>query len=375
MRGFVDFYSRNTRQVAAAIDQTEFELRENMGPLDALFPVTSYPSTDLLLLKMKGDITVASIVAPDQELPNDPGQFQLTEELISRTLIGKQHVFTDKEYEALNKMQTYLATGGSQATAIIQATERYLFGIAAEMPMSINAKHLILLMQVLTTGACDYTDPLTGLRVQMTYNDRVSGLFPAALAGNDRWSQPTTAEGLHDLELLSEVWRGIHGSKPRFMLAHYRDLRKLAAQDYTKEALAATVGTDSTLADALYLGTMYDATSLQLQPGALLDLIRERTGVERVLVVDRQYTERALNGVVTKREYLPNHTIVFGDEEGSYERARVPFKENNWSPGVFVRTKELDDAPLRERIAGLTAGMPFVRDGRYLCAQVIDGAA
>jgi hypothetical protein len=375
VKGFVDFYSRNTRQVQAAIDQTEYELRENMGPLDALFPVTTYPATELLLLKMQGDITVASIVAPDQELPNDPGSFKLTEEVLGRTLIGKQHVFTDKEYEMLNKMQTYLAAGGPQANAVITATEQYLYGTAAEMPMAINAKHLILLMEVMSTGACDYTDPLTGLRVQMTYNDRVNALFPAALTDTDRWGQSGTADGLANLELISEAWRSIHGSKPSFMLAHYDDLRALANQESTKEAAAANAtNIDAALANSLYLQSLYDPTSLQLTPGPLLDLIRQRAGVERVLVVDRKYTERNSAGVESKKFFLPEHTIIFGDPDGMYERARVPFKENNWQPGVFVRTKELSDAPLRERIAGMTAGVPFVRDGRYLCAQVIDGA-
>jgi hypothetical protein len=370
---FVEFYSRNTRQVVAAVDQTDRLLRESTAALDTLFPITSYQTTELLLLKMQGNVTVASIVAPDQELPNDNGKFSLTEELLGRTLIGKQHVFTDKEYEGLEKMRTYSASGGPQGTAIVNAYQQYLLGIAADMPAAINAKHLILLMQVMSTGACDYTDPLTGLKVELTYSDRENSLFPSALTAGNRWSQPTTADGLNDLEGLSEAWRLIHGSKPTFLLAHYDDLRNLANHDSTKEALGAIAGTDSTLAASLYLSSMYDRNSLQLNPGPLLELIQARTGVSRVLVVDAKYSETLKNGTKRDAFYLPEKTIIFGDESGSYERARVPFKENGGAPGVYVATKQLDDAPLRERLAGLSAGVPFVRDGRYLCAQVVDG--
>jgi hypothetical protein len=372
---FVDFYNRNTRQVTAAVDQTDFELRESTAPLDTLFPITSYQSTELLLLKMQGNITVASIVAPDKELPNEQHQFALTEEVLGRTLIGKQHVFTDKEYEGLEKMRVYMASGGPQGTAIVNAYEQYLLGIAADMPAAINAKHLILLMQIMTTGACAYTDPLTELRVELTYNDIESTLFPAALAGNARWSQATTAVGLTNLETLAEEWRSIHGAKPSFMLAHYEDLRNLANQTNVKNALAAMAGTDSTLATSVYVPCMYDRTSLELSPGPLLEMIQARTGVSRVLVIDAKYTETTKAGVKRNDYYLPESYIVFGDEAGSYERARVPFKENGWNPGVYVRTKELDDAPLRERIAGMSAGVPFVRDGRFLSAQKIDADA
>lgn len=372
---FVDFYNRNTRQVTAAINQTDYELMESIAPLDALFPITSYQSTELLMLKMQGNITVASIVAPDQELPHEQHSFSLTEEILGRTLIGKQHVFTDKEYEGLEKMRVYMASGGPQGTAIVNAYEQYLLGIAADMPAAINAKHLILLMQVMTTGSCAYTDPLTELRVELTFNDIESTLFPTALSGTARWSQPTTAVGLTNLENLAEAWRSIHGAKPSFMLAHYSDLRDLANQTSVKNALGAMAGTDSTLATSVYVPCMYDRTSLELAPGPLLEMIQARTGVSRVLVVDAKYGETTKAGVKQTAYYLPADYIVFGDEMGMYERARVPFKENNWAPGVYVRTKQLDDAPLRERIAGMSAGVPFVRDGRFLSAQKIDAAA
>jgi hypothetical protein len=375
MGSFVDYYSRNTRQVTAAVNQTDRLLMESTVPLDTLFPITSYQTTELLLLKMQGNITVASIVAPDQELPNDGGNFSLTEDLLGRALIGKQHVFTDKEYDGLEKMRTYSASGGPQGTAIVNAYERYLLGIAADMPAAINAKHLILLMQVMTTGACDYLDPLTELKVELIYSDRVTALFPTALAGNDRWSQPTTATGLADLESLSEAWRLVHGSKPTFLLAHYDDLRNLANQTATLSALGAIAGTDTTLAASLYLSSMYDRNTLELTAGPLLELIQARTGVSRVLIVDAKYSETLKNGTKRDAYYLPEQYVVFGDEMGMYERARVPFKENGNAPGVYVATKELDDAPLRERIAGMSAGVPFVRDGRYLCAQKIDGAS
>ena len=370
---FLEFYTRNTRRVSAVVDQTEFELRENMGPIEALSPVQNYDAAELLLLKTTGDITVASLVAPDQELPNDQGQMTLKEEILSRLLIGKQHVFLDKEYEMLEKMRTYMASGGANGRAIVQATEKYLLGLAADMPVAIDFKMLILMFQVWTTGACDYTDPLTGHRVKLNYGDIVSALFPNALTGTARWQDAANADGLSNFESIGEAWRGVHGSKPRIVLAHYADLRNLADQDSTKNAFAAMAGTDSTLAGSLYIPCNYNPQTLELESGPLLEMIRARSGVERVLVCDRKYTETLKDGTKNTDFFLPESTIAFLDPAGMYERARVPFKENKWRPGVYVLSEEVQKLPLRERIAGMTAGMPFVKDGRYLCAQKIDG--
>lgn len=375
MAGFVDFYNRNTRQVAAAVDQTDRLLRENMGPIDLLFPVVSYQQPELLLVKMTGDITVASLVGPDHELPNDDGQMTLTEELVGDLLIGKQHVFTKKEYKALRKMNLYLSQSGPQAQAVLDGYRQWLYGIAASMQPAVYAKLLILLMEVLTTGACDYTDPLTGVKAGITYNDKVNALFPAALTGNDRWQISASADGLSDLQTLSRAWYDVHGADPEWMLVHHNDLRNLAAQTATKSAYAAMGATDASLVTSVDIPVNKDPNTLELRPGPLLSLIQGRTGVQRVIIFDAKYTETLEGGGKRKASYLPDDYIVFGSSMGEYERALLPFEENGDQPGLYIATKELNDAPLRERLAGMTAGVPFVKDGRYLCAQKIDGAA
>jgi hypothetical protein len=250
------------------------------------------------------------------------------------------------------------------------AIEAALIGTAAQFPAALDAKHVILLFKLATEGSLDYTDPLTGVKAQLSMNDTVSALLP--VAPGTLWNQ-AAATGLAQLELLSEEYRAVHGYKPPILVAHYDDLRNLAAQTATRAQLAAMMGTDAANNANLYIPVNYDRNSYQLEDGMLLDAIRARCGAVDVYVFDSKYSENDKAGALPDKMFLPKGYIMFG-EPGMGERARLPFKENRWTPGIFTLTEEINKAPLSERVVGMTAGVPFIADGRKICAQRINAA-
>lgn len=374
MNSFVEFYNRRTRRVSQVVDQTEWELRQSTAPIDRFAPTVNYDTTKLLWLQMKGTITVASVVGPEDELPNSKGFMQLDERFLAELRIGRQHIFGKDEYDLLHDLEMNFNesnAGNPQAQAVVRAAEEYLIGIAQNMPISIDAKHLILQLKVYTSGTCIYTDPLSKKEIELIYPDIVSSLLPSALTGNNVWSNAANANGLENLRVHAEAYRAVHGRKPQVLVAHYTNLEQLALQTTTLNALGATAGTDGTLASSLFIPVNYDPETLMLdRESALYMLIRSRTNVEDVMVFDAQYKEELEDGTFREAPYLPENYYFFASD-GMGERARVPFVENNWQPGVFVRTKELDDAPKKERLAGLTAGVPFVPDARKIAARKV----
>jgi hypothetical protein len=381
-KSFEELFSsaRIQNRVSKLIDQTDWELgylndraiRGDGGVerprtiIDEIFPTTSYQSRQLLVNKYKGNMVVASVIGPDDALPAQRGKSLLTEERLTRTFIGCQHVWTHGEYEMLRDLELY-SSAGPENVATANAIEEHILGVAAQMPVAIDAKHLILLMHAATKGSYTYTDPLTGLDVEMTFNDTVAAHLP--VAPGTLWNN-AGATGLAQLETLAEAYRATRGVKPRILLMHYAELKDLSEQTATKAQIAAKMGTDSTNNANLYVECNYSPTTYEVEPGMLLDAIRARVGPVRVFVFDAKFTEENKAGVKTDQYFLPMGYVMFA-QPGMGERARLPFKENNWSAGVRTLTEEINRMPLQERMAAMTAGVPFIPDGRDICAQPV----
>jgi hypothetical protein len=298
------------------------------------------------------------------------GKSQVTEERLTRTFIGCQHVWSHGEYEMLRDLALY-SSGGPENTATARAIEEHILGRAASMPVALDAKHLILLMHAATKGTYTYTDPLTNLEVEMTFNDTVAAHLPAA--PGTLWNN-IAATGLVHLETLAEAYRATRGIKPRILFMHYDELKDLSEQTATKAQIAAKLGTDVGQNANLYIECNYNPNTYELEPGLLLDAIRARVGPVQVYVFDAKYSEEDLNGVKTDEYFLPKGYIMFA-KPALGERARLPFKENNWAAGVRVLTEEIRRMPLTERLAAMTAGVPFIPDGRDICAQQVGVAS
>lgn len=358
----VEFFNRRKRTVDAIVDQTFWRLQTPTGILDTLFPIVSYPDRLLMLMKFKhSKPTIANIVAEEQELPIGRNRVELSEEYLNNLKIGKQYLFTARDYELMDKLESYTANTGRGAS-LVPMLEEYFFGLAGHMPNTIVEKHTVLTMKVALTGACVFTDPLTKAKVSLTYPGTIASLLPAALTTTARWSQPLTAVGLDNIETHGTAFYDEFGYFPRIMVMRWKNLRELAAQRSVKRAYLSKAGNVG--------GSDADVDSVYLTDAAVVDLISERLRGGRIELLDAMYSEEAANGTVTDKYFLDDD-IYFFAEPGNLERAIVPCVENNMNPGIYVAARVLDDAPRRERIAGVANGLPFLKDSRKIAARKV----
>lgn len=368
MPSILDFYNRQKYAVDRIVDTTFFRLIEdNTGVLNRIMPVQSYLDTMLLLMKLnRSKPTIASLVGDEQELPNQRARVTLTEELLGEARIGKQHIFTNNDFKAMKKLEEALQR--ANATALQEELERVFFGIAADLVPSVIEKLTLLTVEVLTTGACNFTDPLTDVRMVLSYPNVVTSggnqlMFTSNPSGSDDWGAPTTANGLGQIESHSVAWYNNFGSFPRMVALRWSLLRDLANQRSTKRAYGSVVGyvADGANADAA-LDAMY------LKDEQVMDLIRDRTRGAEVILLDAMYSEEQANGSATDKYFLDDKRYMFC-EENNVERAFVPTPERDFAPGIYVRARQLDDAPRKERIAGVGCGIPAIVDDRKLAAR------
>ena len=370
---FAEFLSDKhiRREVDNLVDQTHWELQIPRNVVDEVFPTVTYQSAKLLANKMQGRMTIASLIGPDEPVPNQRGRAILTEERLARLFIGQGHVWTHEEYEMLYELERYSRQGAnSQATA--RALIDHIIGNAGDLPVAIDAKHLLMMFLLGCYGELDYTDPLTGFQARLEITDTFSDHLPPP--PSTLWGQ-SSATGLAQIELICDAYQYNLGSRPAFMFAHYKELKDLSKQLATREQIGAYRGTSDGLADALQIPVSYDLNTYELNDGMLLQAIRDRAGgAIRVVVFEAKYSEEDRNGIVTDKYFLPEGFIMFARPQHGI-KALLPYKENRWQPGVNVITEQISEHPLQERISGMTAGVPFFPDGRYIAAQQVGAVA
>ena len=99
MVSIVNFFTRETRTIAKIVDTTFFRLAESTAALDKLIPLKNYADRDLLMLRIKGKPSAASVIAEDQEVPVTRSRATLSEDILGNLKLGKQYVFTARDFE------------------------------------------------------------------------------------------------------------------------------------------------------------------------------------------------------------------------------------------------------------------------------------
>ena len=358
----VDFFEREDRTVAKLVDETFWRLMEGSSDIDRQMPAKAYASAKMLLMKMKrGRPTIASIVAPEQEIPTTRMRMDLSEEYINKLKVGKQVVWTENYYELLHDLEKYSQQAGN--SEIITAIKNNFFMTGVDMIPQLYEKVSVLAMSLITTGACDFTDPLSGFRYTLSYADKiVPALMPAALTTTARWTQPATANGLQNLYDHAKVYYDNFGMWPTEITMRWQTIRDLGNQVSTKQAALSKRGATGVLPA--------DTDALWLEDEEIIALIKTRAKVSTVTIMDSMYSEEQADGSIVDRYFLPDNCYYFSFN-GIIERATVPTVEKNFQAGVYVKTKELDDAPKRERTVAVAAFCPFAPDPRKLAARKV----
>jgi hypothetical protein len=362
MLSFVEFFEgthRSKTQAARIIDETFHKLMLASADLDRQMPATSYADSDLLIMRMdKSRPTIASLVAPEAEIPIQRARVQLSSERMGELKVGKQIVWKENDYKMLRKISQ-----SDMPQEVRQAIERNIFQVGADMIPSIYEKATMLAIKIATTGQCIFTDPLTGIRVELSYSDLINAaLMLPALTGAARWTQAATANALTDLETHARAFYDLFGYYLPEITMRDRTIQDMKAQTSVRRALLARRG--ATQIDAGAIADIY------LEDMEVVDLIKQRTKCTTVTIVDSMYSEEQADGSVVDKYFLDDNTYYFS-EPRFIERAFVPTVEKNFAPGIYTKTREINDAPRIERTVAVGAFVPFASDARKLAARKV----
>jgi len=362
MTSIVEFYNRNQTEVNELVDKTYFELNLSTDPLAQIFPVVSYNTMDILMLDIVRKPTIATLVA-SADIPATKPVTTMDERILRKLGFGKKHEFDDKDFDAMRQMEMYLSSQGRLGASVVQDLKRYFFGMAIDMVPSIRQKEYMIMMKLSMSGSINYVDPLSNVALELTYPDTIPALLPAPLAGANAWSQAATAVGLTNLEAHADAIYdqfGMYPDKIGFRMRNWRELRNQAS---TKAAYVA-------------MGINIDAASVpsvRVSEEALVALVKERTKVKNVVLMDAQYYEENKDNPLdpTPGHYLDDDYYVFFFE-GNTVIASVGSPENNYVPGVLVAAEITSKYPLKEMLIGYERGIPVIKDSRKIAARKVN---
>jgi hypothetical protein len=355
----VEFLGRNTRTITQIVDQTFFRLLEPMTLIDQIMPSTNYVARELLILKLvRHRPTVASIVAEEQEIPPSRPRAQLNEELLGVLNLGKKLEFKARDYELMYDLMRYAREAGARGAQMEAELKKHFFGLVADLIPPIYEKMTVLSLKIATTGSCVFTDPLTGARVDLSYDDTIANHFPAALAGNNVWTNVASTP-LANLEKHARDYFNNLGMWPQRVVMRFSMLRNIAD---TTEAKVAWLRNNGNSAD--------DPTGVYLSDEQVIDMVRRRTRCQSVDLLDIQYSEEQEDGTIVDKYFLEDNYYFFA-RDGFLERAFVPTVEKDFAGGVFLNSKVVEEAPRRERSVAMANGVPMVADPRYLAARKV----
>ncbi|HEY9825113.1 MAG TPA: hypothetical protein V6D19_06675 [Stenomitos sp.] len=358
-------------------DGTTYRDGEPDPALYKMLPLTSYLSLEQAFLKFQGDRPMmGSVVALDQEIPQERPRMQLTEENVGNFKIGQSRLFTEKDYQLLYKLRMMQATPGMAAAA------NELMMAFQAMPVTLSSgvlyKLFYMACRVLCLGQAAYTDPKTNYRVDLSYLDSVpSGHFAAAKTGTGRWSQPSTATGVQDLVDHLTVYYNTLRRYPTIGM-NSLTFTQLRNQQATKEMVLRDLGVLSTLdaTNQTALSMVAGATPEQIATaiGRRLTMQTGQPGQVSLLITDGVGYERNKDGSVTQFPYIPNDYYFFVNP-GIIEQAILPNAANDFAGGMAVTTEILSKDPRRESVTASGVCVPLCFDPRYLGARNVNDTA
>lgn len=366
MANIIDWYSRNAYKVQKIVDMTFFRLLESDDSIFAdIAPIVDYVDVMLLIMKFsKSKPTIASLVSDEQELPTGRARIQISEETLTEARFGKQYVFKNHDFKAFKRLED--AIRRAESSELVEAFEGVFLGLAEDLAPSIVEKMTVLLMDVLTTGSCNFIDPLTGVRFQLAYPDTITSgpnqlLFTSAPVAGTEVNNPT-ANSLAQLDAHAMAYYNNFGIFPPRIYMRWSNIRDIAAQTATRLALAQRNGYTIAANDTTNLNAVY------VSDEQVTDLVSQRLRGAEIKLMDNMYSEENEAGVITDKYFLSDNFYFFA-EPGMAERSFVPTPEKDFEKGIYVAAKDIDDAPRIERLAGVGAGIPTVFDSRKLAAR------
>lgn len=359
-----DWLDTRKSQIQQLVDTTNQDVVNGMldDPLlDEYFPIQTYMDFKILWLKFKNVAAIASVVGFEGEIPGTRTG-NITEAELEVFKLGIAHHYTENLLIMMHEFeQRSLAV-----PALMTELKNILFGSIDDLKPRLNGLMKLMVWQVLYSGSCDYLDPRTKIRARIDY-EKEATLFPAALTGTRRWSQPTTATGIQDLVNLMEAYYLIHRRFPDKLIMSRNAVNKLLAQDATRAAAIAR--------------TVSAATASQyVVSRELLNMLLMDRQVPPIEEYDRNVVVENTDGTTTNTRLIPENRFLFlskmmggsGKMMGMGERALGPVPSNKMKPGISTFSEEVSKEPPVDRSVGVCTFVPAIFDPRCLSAQQID---
>lgn len=387
-----ELLNKNRPTITRSIDLTLSELsatgaRIRDGLFDpALAPFIaspSYQTRDVAWLKVKSfRPRIAHIRGTDGEVLMERNYVDLTKEDLGSINISDGAVWTESDYQRLDMLRMLGQDMTRQREAYQELLDVFLQR-PADLTLGIQQTWLLMALRAVTFGNPNYTDPRSGITYSVDYTaDIPAGHLAATLAGNDRWSQLTTANGIDDLVAHLNVFYDSVKRFPSGIALSRLMADNLRNQASTKILVARNKGT---ITDG---AAIVDSSNL---PKASLEDIRDVIATEltssnatmaapSIIVTDAVY----YNANSTASPFLPADYYVFLTEN-MVEAARVPtiadLKARSTGQGTLsaggytVIAKDSNDIPAKDTLKVDSAGMIIIPDPRFIGARNVENTA
>ena len=325
-------------------DQTLTKLKERTRLLDQYVPMKMKDGRDWLAYITEQIDPVASLVAPGASVPSTKkGQFSKIDSKLFKA--GLQHEWTEDIMWRMKDAQEFARAKGITVQNIqvesgkVQVGQdnslaETIFGTLA----SLVRGHINLLdflaWQVLQTGAMTYSDPRTGLDINLDWKPAITAShnhFPALFTNPTRyWTAHDTADGLQDLVDMHYVYKYDNGCSADAIAMSEQLMHQLLRQKSTKEAVVS----------AMTVGYNIVGTPSVDQ----LNEVLTRRFLPPITLVDDHFDMDNNTGIGTPTRFLDPTRVVFL-KKGIAERVLGGTLENNGKAGIYQRTFEKSKEP------------------------------
>ena len=329
-----------SRQADMVVDETLWELQQRSKWLDQYVETKMYDNRNFLAYITKQINTMASVVAPNGAIPSTrKGQFRkITAESFK---VGLRHEYDEEDQWDLRDaialaeargitVQNLVGADGKVIDGSNNSLAALLFGNLSGLVRSVGELLEYMTWQVIQFGAINYSDPRTGMTVDLDWKDSslttAGDHFPSATvsipwtAGNR-----ATANGIQDLYDDINLYYDTNGTAPDAIVMSRKLWQELLQQKSTKEA-----------ASSLFLD---GGTALQgVVAPERLQAVLETRGIPKVQTFDERTEMDVTPGTSGGNIRFLNADRYCFIKKGMVIKAMGGVIENDGKSGIYQRT-------------------------------------
>ena len=359
------------RMADEVVEETLLDLKRREKILDEYIPFQTYSSRNFIAYLFDEQSPIASIIPYGAEIPaTQVGTLRKIDAQMLKTALS--YVYDEEkqwemkeamEQAALARLTVMDIRDPMTGELLIKGTNndlaKYLFGSVEKVAAAQVEVLNVLTWQGLQFGKVEYVDPRSNYKTNLDYtnpHDTSYNHFPAALAGNDRWDQAATANGLKNLQDDVDAYVQTNGFRPDAIVMSRRLRQDLLNQTSTKQSAVALISAQVGTVGPDMLGNILN--QMDLPP---------------IVTFDEQY-QSEMNSEVYRGRFLNDNRYVFLSRNMG-KRAMGPTIEADGAEGVYVVTREVQKFPSIDATQGVATVLPAFTNPKLLFSRQVKDAA